>query len=256
MIGDVIGRPRPGAVERELPGCATCTGWTSSRPTARTSRAGWASPRRRRSPLYRSGVDVITSATTSGQEGILPALDKDERILRPHNYGTDGIPGRGWGAYVAADGTDIAVLNFQGRTYMIRSRTRSTDADACSTRGPTRCRRSGSLTSLRGHHEKNAFGLHLDGRVSAVVGRTRTSDGGRADPSPWDGLPERPRDDRPASQRDRLRARDVLPRFINGLPTRFEVGTWPVSSTPFSSTWTRPPAGPSRGARPTIVEAA
>ena len=58
--------------------------------------------------LFRAGVDVITSGNHIwDKKEILPVLDRDERILRPHNYGTDGVPGRGWGAYVAADGTDM-----------------------------------------------------------------------------------------------------------------------------------------------------
>jgi len=77
--------------------------------------------------------------------------------------------------------------------------------------------------------EKTAFGLHLDGRVSAVVGThthvptadqrvlargtAYTSDLGMT--GPLDSVigfePE-----------------TVLPRFINGLPTRFAVGSGPV----------------------------
>ena len=73
--------------------------------------------------------------------------------------------------YHALDGSDIAVINLQGRTYMQRSRTRSPTPTACSTSRreplpPVRlvdfhC----ELTS-----EKNALGLYLDGRVSVVVG--------------------------------------------------------------------------------------
>ena len=81
------------------------------------------------------------------------------------------MPGRGWGVYQALDGTDIAVVNLQGRTYMQPIENPFTDADALLDESseplpPVRivdfhC----ELTS-----EKNALGLHLDGRVSAVVG--------------------------------------------------------------------------------------
>ena len=77
--------------------------------------------------------------------------------------------------------------------------------------------------------EKNAFGLHLDGRVSAVVGthtHVPTAD-------------ERILPRGTAYQSDLgmtgplhsvigFAPATVLPRFINGLPTRFEVGGWPV----------------------------
>jgi hypothetical protein len=80
--------------------------------------------------LFHAGVDVITSGNHIwDKKEIYPALDRDERILRPHNYGHDGVPGRGWGVYEAADGTDVAVLSFQGRTYMIPIENPFTDAD-------------------------------------------------------------------------------------------------------------------------------
>jgi metallophosphoesterase (TIGR00282 family) len=73
--------------------------------------------------------------------------------------------------------------------------------------------------------EKNAFGLHLDGRVSAVLGThthvvtadERILPGGTAYQTDigmtgpvWSVIGFEPR--------------TVLPRFINALPTRFEVG--------------------------------
>ncbi len=157
-------------------------------------------------------------------------LEHDERILRPHNYGTDGVPGRGWGIFHAADGTDVAVLNFQGRTYMTPIENPFTDFDrlvdeASEPLPPVRvvdfhC----ELTS-----EKNAFGIYLDGRASAVVGthtHVATAD-------------ERIMPKGTAYQSDLgmcgpvhsvigFDPATVIPRFLNGLPTRFEVGSGPV----------------------------
>ena len=94
-------------------------------------------------------------------------------MLRPHNYGTHDVPGRGWGVYDALDGSHVAVINLQGRTYMQPIENPFTDADALLDESsapeplpPIRlvdfhC----ELTS-----EKNALGLYLDGRVSVVVG--------------------------------------------------------------------------------------
>ena len=56
--------------------------------------------------------------------------------------------------------------------------------------------------------EKNAMGLYLDGRVSAVVGHPHPRrHRRRADPAQGHGLPDRPRDDRAAVERHRLQAR-------------------------------------------------
>ncbi len=181
--------------------------------------------------LFGAGVDVITSGNHIwDKREIYPALESDERILRPHNYGADGVPGRGWGVYTAADGTDVAVLNFQGRTYMIPIENPFTDADhlldeAADALPPVRlvdfhC----EITS-----EKNAFGVHLDGRVSVVAGthtHVPTAD-------------ERILPRGTAYQSDLgmtgplhsiigFDPATVLPRFRNGLPTRFAVGDFPV----------------------------
>ena len=77
--------------------------------------------------------------------------------------------------------------------------------------------------------EKNAFGLHLDGRVSAVVGthtHVPTADErilprGTAYVSDL-GMTG------PLDSVIGFDARDGLPRFLTGLPTRFEVGSGPV----------------------------
>jgi len=130
MIGDVIGRPGREAIDRELPGLRDVYGVDFVTANGENLAGGMGLTTSTAESLFRAGVDVLTSGNHIwDKKEILPALDRDERILRPHNYGTDGVPGRGWGAYVATDGTDIAVLNFQGRTYMIPIENPFTDAD-------------------------------------------------------------------------------------------------------------------------------
>ncbi len=181
--------------------------------------------------LLAAGVDVITSGNHIwDKKEIFPFLDSSERVLRPLNYGTHGVPGRGWGAYQALDGTDVVVVNLQGRTYMQPIDNPFTDADrlldeASEPLPPVRlvdfhC----EITS-----EKNALGLYLDGRVSVVVGThthvvtgdERILPGGTAYQTDlgmtgpiWSVIGFNPA--------------TVLPRFINALPTRFEVGEGPV----------------------------
>ena len=157
-------------------------------------------------------------------------LDSSDRVLRPYNYGTHDVPGRGVVVHEALDGTEVCVMNLQGRTYMAQIDNPFTDADrildeSAEPLPPVRivdfhC----ELTS-----EKTAFGLYLDGRVSAVVG-THThvvtgderilpkgtayqTDLGMTGPL-WSVIGFDPA--------------TVLPRFVNALPTRFEVGAPPV----------------------------
>jgi 2',3'-cyclic-nucleotide 2'-phosphodiesterase len=115
------------------------------------------------------GVDVITTGNhVWDKKEILPLLDSEPRLLRPHNY-PPGNPGRG-SVVVEIDGTRLAVLNLQGRSFM-------PPID-----DPFRAAED-LLTELRGHadlvvvdfhaeatSEKQAFARWLDGRVAAVVG--------------------------------------------------------------------------------------
>ena len=231
MIGDIIGRPGRHAVERELPGLREERGIDFVTANGENVAGGMGLTSSTADALLAAGVDVITSGNHIwDKREIYLYLESNERILRPLNYGTTDVPGRGWGTYQALDGTDIAVVNLMGRTYMQPLDNPFTDADRLLGEGseplpPVRlvdfhC----EITS-----EKNALGLYLDGRVSAVMGtHTHTvtgderilpkgtayqSDLGMTGPI-WSVIGFDPA--------------TVLPRFLTGLPTRFEVGSGPV----------------------------
>jgi len=230
LIGDVIGRPGREAVERLLPDFradgldfVTANGENLAGGMGLTSATAAA--------LFRAGVDVITSGNhVWDKREVYPTLESDGRILRPHNYGTDGVPGRGWGVYEAVDGTHVAVLNFQGRTYMLPIENPFSDADRlldthADDLPPVRlvdfhC----EVTS-----EKVAFGIHLDGRVSAVAG-THT----HVPTADERILPRGTAYQSDVGMTGPLHSiigfdpATVLPRFLTGLPTRFEVADGPV----------------------------
>jgi metallophosphoesterase (TIGR00282 family) len=231
MVGDLIGKPGRVAAERILPALREVRHLDLVIANGENVAGGMGLTVSTAAALLGSGIDVITSGNHIwDKKEIYPELEREERILRPLNYGDAGVPGRGWGIFHAADGSEVAVINAQGRTFMQPIENPFTTLDRLLEEGadelpPVRvvdfhC----ELTS-----EKNAFGIYLDGRVSAVCG-THThvptaderilprgtayvSDIGMTGPLysviGFD----------PAS---------VLPRFINALPTRFEVGSGPV----------------------------
>ena len=231
MIGDVIGSPGRKAIEATLPGLRDERGIDFVTANGENLAGGMGLTVSTAEALFGAGVDVITSGNhVWDKREILPYLDTSDRILRPLNYGTHGVPGRGWGIYQALDGTDLAVINLQGRTYMQPIENPFTDYDRLLDESseqlpPVRlvdfhC----ELTS-----EKNAFGLYLDGRASAVVGThthvvtgdERILPGGTAYQTDlgmtgpiWSVIGFAPH--------------TVIPRFINAIPTRFEVGDGPV----------------------------
>ena len=233
LIGDLIGKPGRHAIEQTLPELRTERGIDFVTANGENVAGGMGLTASTAEALLAAGVDVITSGNHIwDKKEIYPFLEQSERVLRPHNYGTHQVPGRGWATYDALDGSHIAVINLQGRTYMQPIDNPFTDADTLLDEAtapeplpPIRlvdfhC----ELTS-----EKNALGLYLDGRVSVVVG-THThvvtgderilpggtaylTDIGMTGPL-WSVIGFAPS--------------TVLPRFINALPTRFEVGEGPV----------------------------
>lgn len=119
--------------------------------------------------FYALGVHVITSGNHIWQrEEIRPFLDKDTRILRPANYPSP-TPGHGH-TIVDVAGVHIGVVNLQGRHQMV-------PIDCPFQTGTTiveKMRKQTKLIFVDFHaesaQEKEALALHLDGKVSAVVG--------------------------------------------------------------------------------------
>jgi 2',3'-cyclic-nucleotide 2'-phosphodiesterase len=231
MIGDIIGAPGRKAVEALLPTLREERGLDFVTANGENLAGGMGLTISTADALFANGVDVITSGNHIwDKREIYPALESNDRILRPLNYGTTGVPGRGWGVYHALDGTELAVINLEGRTYMQPIENPFLEADrlleeAGEPLPPVRlvdfhC----EITS-----EKNALGIHLDGRVSVVVGthtHVPTADdrilpGGTAYQSDL-GMTG------PVYSVIGFNPATVLPRFLTGLPTRFEVGEGPV----------------------------
>jgi metallophosphoesterase (TIGR00282 family) len=231
MIGDMIGKPGRVAVEQLLPELRDARQIDFVTANGENVAGGMGLTPSTADAILAAGVDVITSGNHIwDKREIYPYLESSDRVLRPLNYGTNGVPGRGWGTYHAADGTEIAVMNFQGRTYMQQIENPFTDADRLLDESSEPL----PLVRVVDFHceltsEKNAFGLHLDGRVSAVVGThthvvtgdERILPGGTAYQTDlgmtgpvWSVIGFDPK--------------TVLPRFINALPTRFEVGEGPI----------------------------
>ena len=231
LIGDMIGKPGRTTVEHLLPGLREERGIDFVTANGENVAGGMGLTPSTAESLLANGVDVITSGNHIwDKREIYPFLETTDRVLRPLNYGTHEVPGRGWGVYSALDGTDVSVINLQGRTYMPQIENPFTDADRLLDES------SEALPPVRlvDFHceitsEKNALGLYLDGRVSVVVG-THThvvtgderilpngtaylTDIGMTGPV-WSVIGFDPK--------------TVLPRFINSLPTRFEVGEGPV----------------------------
>ncbi len=120
--------------------------------------------------LFGWGIDVLTSGNHIwDKREILGYLDSEPRILRPANYPPSN-PGHGRVVVESANGTPVAVINIQGRTFMppIDDPFRVVDAELEALPDSVRV----ILVDVHAEAtaEKVALGWYLDGRVSLVIG--------------------------------------------------------------------------------------
>ncbi len=174
--------------------------------------------------IINAGADCVTLGDhVWKQREVAAVFENDQRLLKPENYPAD-TPGKGFHVYNTGTGVPVAVCMLVGRVLM----------------GPTECPflaadrvldeiRDKALVRVFEFHaeatsEKIAFGWHMDGRASAVVGthtHVATADervlpGGTAYitdlgmTGPHDGVIGR--------RKDR-----VIRKFLTSMPSSFDV---------------------------------
>jgi len=173
--------------------------------------------------LGRGNVQVITLGNHAwGKREIYPTLDSELRLLRPANY-PPGAPGRGFGIYNSAAGR-VAVISLQGRTFMEQVDDPFRTADQI-------LKEIGDAAKIivvdfhaEATSEKQAFAWYLDGRVSAIIGthtHVQTADE-RILPNGTAFLSDVGMTG-PIDSIIGMRTDIVIPKFLSGLPARFEV---------------------------------
>jgi len=116
------------------------------------------------------GIDVLTSGNHIwNKKEILPYLNKQSRLLRPANYPPEN-PGRGVVVVKTRAGEPVAVINLQGRVYMLPIDDPFRCADAQLAALPKNVKAIFVDMHAEATSEKVAMGWYLDGRVSAVIG--------------------------------------------------------------------------------------
>jgi hypothetical protein len=119
--------------------------------------------------MFAAGIDVVTLGNHAyHRREILPYLDRQPHLLRPHNY-LRSHPGSGV-TVVERDGVRLGVVNLAGNVFLTGGRPAFPEADA-------------AMLSLEGRvdhvlvdfhaeatSEKVGMGWYLDGRATAVVG--------------------------------------------------------------------------------------
>ena len=171
--------------------------------------------------LFSLGVDGVTSGNHIWDKSeFVSHLSESARVIRPANY-PEACPGQGV-MKLEKNGKTLVVINLQGRVFLPPLDCPFRVADDLLRTIDDRC----ILVDFHAEatSEKRALGLYLDGRVSAVLGthtHVQTADeevlpGGTAyisDAGMTGGH----------GGVIGMKAECVLPRFLTGMPSRFEV---------------------------------
>jgi metallophosphoesterase (TIGR00282 family) len=170
FIGDIFASPGRGLVARYLQEIVTVEKIQLAIANAENSAGGFGITPLIAEELFSLGLDVLTSGNhVWDKKEIFDYLPRQPRLLRPANYPAE-LPGHGVIVTKARDGTEVAVIDLQGRVHLPATDCPFHKADQilASLDPAVKVRFVDFHAELTS--EKMAMGWHLNGRVSAVVG--------------------------------------------------------------------------------------
>jgi 2',3'-cyclic-nucleotide 2'-phosphodiesterase len=119
--------------------------------------------------LFGLGIEVITTGNhVWDKKEIMDYFPTEPRLLRPANY--PGGPGGGLYQGATKKGVPYAVLNMQGRVFMVDTDCPFRTMDRELEKVPATCKIRILDMHAEATSEKVAMGWYLDGRVTAVLG--------------------------------------------------------------------------------------
>jgi len=224
FLGDVVGRPGRWGVAQVVRRLRRDLGIHFVVANVENAAGGKGVTPRAAEEIRDAGVDVLTSGNHIWQHReILAYLRENERLLRPANT-APGVPGRGWVVRPATAGGSVGVVNLLGRVFMSPADCPFRVVDAVLGELHAQTRVIVVDMHAEATSEKVAMGRFLDGRVSAVIGtHTHVQ---TADEVIFPGGTAYLTDAGMCGPEDSvigMRTREVVGRFLDGLPVRFEV---------------------------------
>jgi metallophosphoesterase (TIGR00282 family) len=227
FFGDVVGKPGRQALKLRAQALAASEGADLLVANGENSSGGIGVDPGSARDLFSNGIHVLTSGNHIWhRKEIYEYLDASDRLLRPANF-APGVPGRGWAVYETAKGP-VAVVNLIGRVFMAPADCPFRAADAILERIGGRARVILVDMHAEATSEKMGMGRYLDGRVSAVVGsHTHVQ---TADETVLPGGTAYITDTGMCGPLDSvigMRTEQVLKRFVDQLPVRYDVGEGP-----------------------------
>lgn len=229
FIGDIVGSPGRQIVRDRLADLVEHQHIDLVIANGENSASGFGITPRIAEELFQYGIEVITGGNHSwDRKEIFEFMPHEPRLLRPANF-PEGNPGSGLYVGTAKNGVKYGVLNVQGRVFLPSNDDPFKKADNELAKLPGDV--AFVLVDIHAEttSEKIAFGWYLDGRVTAVVGthtHIATAD--------EHVLPEGTAYitdvgmTGPQAGIIGMERTAIIKKFMDGLPTRFEVASGDV----------------------------
>jgi 2',3'-cyclic-nucleotide 2'-phosphodiesterase len=170
FVGDVVGKPGRRALARHLPRLVDEERADYVIVNVENAAGGFGVTAEVLAELAELPVHCMTTGNHVWDRKEVPELFRQEpRLLRPANY-PEGNPGRGVHVGETAAGEKVATLHLEGQVFMRNLESPFRCADRLLAALPADVRVVFVDFHAEATSEKQALGIHLDGRVSAVVG--------------------------------------------------------------------------------------
>jgi metallophosphoesterase (TIGR00282 family) len=171
--GDVVGRSGREAVLEQVPLLRQAQALDAVIVNVDNAAGGFGTTAEEIHSFTKAGVDVMTGGDHVFDQKEAPQLLAAEpRLLRPHNFPAS-VPGTGCKMFTLANGKKLLVLHLLGQVFH-REYLNSPFECADAALAPYRLGSNVDAILVDMHaeatSEKMAMGVHLDGRVSVVIG--------------------------------------------------------------------------------------
>lgn len=226
MIGDIVGEPGRAAVKKGIAALREREQIDFVVANAENSAGGSGITAKIYKELINYGVDVLTSGDhIFKKKEVVEILNFHERLVRPANY-PDGVPGSGYAVIKSSSGEKVGVINVNGRVFM-----EPLDCPFRKTQELVKkIKQETSIIIVDIHaeatSEKVAMGWYLNGQVSAVLGthtHVQTADERILPEADHTAYITDVGMSGPIDSVIGRKVEQILPRFLNHTPMRFEV---------------------------------
>jgi 2',3'-cyclic-nucleotide 2'-phosphodiesterase len=227
FIGDIVARPGRDLLRRGLKPLIRARNIDVVLANVENAAGGAGVTREITDEVLGFGIHALTSGNHIwDKREVMEFIGAEPRLLRPANFPA-GAPGAGAFVFDAPRGVTVGVINVMGRVFLASI----DDPFSCATREIARVRSLGARIIVVDIHaeatsEKIAFGWHLDGQVTAVIGtHTHVQ---TADERVLPGGTAYITDVGMTGAHDSvigMERRPVITRFLTGLPARMETAT-------------------------------